>query len=240
MKLHLYTSVGIFMLPCLFRAVIADTPEADCLSKTLSLTTYPPSSNLWTLSQFLYQTTNLTSNVGILMPGRFPNPRANILQLTLHNEANNHTQSCSINDTALSTTKAADRWWPCHAQPAPSLYSRTVETYILFNRDAPTLSINQTYFCSNDTGTNNVKITARGSLMYGYTICGDAHSTAYDMLCPGPFLTIGRCNVTYAARWCSLSADRDGFGSPAPVYSLTGADITLLPEGRESEGKQSG
>lgn len=225
-----------------------------CLSRTKESSTKP----LWTLSQFLWQVTNVTASNGFLFPGTpyFTNPRAYILQVTLHNEANNHTQFCNISDYGLLTNPG--KWWPCHSQPPPHTFPKyQLETYVQFNANLqiPTLSINQTYFCrsssssaSSPAGSSSssndpeppVMISALGTVYPGSLICGSSTSTAYNLICTGPFLSQGPCNITYTANWCALTpvSDTNGHGWPQPIYVSSHAtppalNITTLPGGDE-------
>lgn len=151
----------------------ASTP--NCLANSQDLT-----KPLWTLTRFLYQTTNQTlTNYPIQWEGQ-PFPYGRTLRFSLRNEANGFTQSCDFDDPVLDGT--IDRWWPCmDATPPHTFPQRAIETYFQFNRETGGLLINQTWYC-NDTqeGTPYVKNPFSLPLSYDGTRADRGHKIKND------------------------------------------------------------
>lgn len=118
----------------------ASTP--NCLANSQS------SAPIWTLTQFLYRSTERNPS----LPGASyatQSPYNQTLQIELRNNANGVTQSCVFNDPVLDNT--TDRWWGCfNATNLHTFPQYTIETYIQFNRDIGNIKVNQTWYC-NDT-----------------------------------------------------------------------------------------
>lgn len=162
-------------------------------------------------------------------------PYSRTLQLTLTNNANNYTTSCTLDDSALdNSTTTAQTWFSClpiTTNSSLQTYPQyPIETYILLDPSTSTLKINQTWYC-NDTG-KPYRVTAKGQTHPGpYLLVLDNPGTR--IVC-GSGTNIAR-NITWfhsewgpdlpydmfiTSQWCSLDDDRSGnaaFGLSAGI-----------------------
>ncbi|KAK0619640.1 hypothetical protein B0T14DRAFT_603396 [Immersiella caudata] len=192
--------------------------------------------HLWTLTEFLYQRTNITvtGNYGPGLRGDgLPYPHSQNLTLTLRNEANAHTTTCTFSSPTLNSLTPTT-WLPCNLPiPAHTFPRYTLNTLISFNPLTGELRLNQTWYCSSSPSTSNFQITSHGTTTYGYDklIQGSSSNSAYNLVC-GSLIAPLICNVTYTADWWSLGGDRDGKGTPIRIATNFEREttVTKLPD----------
>lgn len=196
--------------------------------------------NVWTITQFLYQRTTIAVSGGIF---NFPNPPGPVpynrtLQLSLVNNANGYTTSCSFSDPFLDDL-SPDLWLPCNpTAPLHSFPIYTIPTSIAFNILTGELRVNQTWYCDDSSRGTPFVISALGSTRVAYPklVGGHSSSTARGITCMVLIAPIF-CDVTFSAEWWALGGDRDGRGNPIALgmTNFPSVDIKRLPDGALTE-----
>ncbi|KAK4450171.1 hypothetical protein QBC34DRAFT_297593 [Podospora aff. communis PSN243] len=188
--------------------------------------------HVWTVTEFLYQRTNI-SLTGMYGPGIFadglPYPHSTTLTLTLRNEANDYTTTCTHTSPSLPTPLSPSQWLPCNPPIPPHTFPRYVPTtHISFNPLTGELRLNQTWYCAPTQSATPFQVAALGSTSHAYDkfIGGHSSSTATNVVC-GNLIAPLWCNITYTADWWSLGGDRDGKGTPIRVGTNFGRDVTV-------------
>lgn len=124
------------------------------------------------------------------------------LTLVLRNDANNYTQTCTIDPGDGSLAASAQTWLRCF--PDTGLAQRYIETYLRWNQTSAELRVNQTWFCS-DTDPST-PLLYQGAFTFKVPLCGKTNSSA-----PGEWPS---CRDFYRTRWCETATNRNNKLAP--------------------------
>ncbi|KAK1758770.1 hypothetical protein QBC47DRAFT_292814 [Echria macrotheca] len=199
-----------------------------------------PSANVFSVTKFLYQTTNISSYwPDLFVHDRPPTPWNRTLQVEFRNEATGLNFACSSTDRILDNpSNLSTIWLPCPLTPPPPPLPHTFPLYALdssinLNLTTATLKINQTWYC-NDTNTQPPKrftaLAVASKTSNPALVAGTSTTTANHTLCSTTPFSGGKiyCDVTLTTSFISLTNPNESH--PLPLHpSISSLSIESLP-----------
>ncbi|KAK3389844.1 hypothetical protein B0H63DRAFT_519079 [Podospora didyma] len=216
-QLKSLTVQGELLRPLKFTPLFFPAPPG---ADTKGCTSNSAKQPAWTISKFLFKE---TSSVFMYKERKPDTPEVTrSLDLTIQNQANLFTQSCTIYNYQLNNDSS---WAKCQTN-YPIEGKREIDTWVRMNLAEETFSISQTWYC-NDTVTP-MQFTATGSIKPPF--CG-WHNTTGDN---EPYCTSQTsCQEILNTHWCAFTNRLDDIPSsgplPLPVPTINGTVSQSLP-----------